>query len=102
MRHRLILSLCLAVLTRCAVASPPVAIDASTAGTLSNESTVALAIDDHLLPLRHNLCYYISKPSIRTEPVVKPEHDNRQAPDEIAALFYGTVIKDGSNFRMWY
>lgn len=102
MRYQHTLSFCLIVVATCATAAPPHTIDFPTVGTRSKESIVVLAIDDQLLPLRHNLCYYISKPSVRTEPVLKPERDNPNAPDEMAAHFYGTVIKDGDKFRMWY
>ena len=59
-----------------------------------------LSIDDHSLPLRRNLCYYISKPTVRPEPVLTPEKD-RNAPDGCATHFYGGVVHEGDRYRMW-
>ena len=63
---------------------------------------VLLAIDDHLLPFRRNLCYYLSRPRVRKEPVLVPSRDDANAADQLAAHFYGTVIVDEGRFRMWY
>ena len=52
--------------------------------------TTLLAIDDHLLPFRRNLCYYMSEPSVRKEPVVAPDG----AADANSAHFFGTVLHD--------
>ena len=38
-----------------------------------------LAIDDVSLPLRRNLCYYLTKPTVRPEPVLTPEKDRDAA-----------------------
>ena len=54
------------------------------------DNTVLLAIDDHLLPFRRDLCYYLSKPTVRVEPVLAPSEDNPNAPDHQVAHFYGT------------
>ena len=64
--------------------------------------TVLLAIDGQAFPLRRNLCYYLSKPKVRPEPVLGPTPDNPRAPDAVAAHFYGTVLHDGDRYRMWY
>lgn len=61
-----------------------------------------LAIDDCSLPLKKNLCYYLSKPSVRPEPVITPSRGNPHATDTLATHFYGTVLQDGGKFRMWY
>jgi hypothetical protein len=61
-----------------------------------------LAIDDHSLPWKKNLCYYLSKPTVRAEPVLTPSRDDPSAPDHIATHFYGTVLFDDGRFRMWY
>ncbi len=63
---------------------------------------IFLAIDDVALPLRRNLCLYLSKPKIRKEPVLTPSRDNPNAPDFMAAQFYGAVLQDQAKFRMWY
>lgn len=61
-----------------------------------------LAIDDQLLPLRENMVEYLSKPAVRTEPVLAPSKDDPLAPDQVAAHFYGAVLSDNGKFRMWY
>jgi hypothetical protein len=61
-----------------------------------------LAIDDTAFPLRRNLCLYLSKPAVRPEPVLEPEHDRSDAPDQAAAHFYGGVVHEGDKYRMWY
>ena len=61
-----------------------------------------LAIDDASLPLRKNVGLYLSKPNVRAEAVLKPSQFGSGAPDDLAAHFYGTVLHDGANFRMWY
>ena len=61
-----------------------------------------LAIDDVSLPLRKNVCLYLSKPTVRREPVLVPSPLESNAPDNLAAHFYGTVLHDGGKFRMWY
>ncbi len=61
-----------------------------------------LAIDDVSLQLRKNTCLYLSKPTVRPEPVLVPSRVDSDAPDNLAANFYGTVLQDGGRFRMWY
>ena len=61
-----------------------------------------LAIDDHSLPLRRHLAYYMTKPDVRKEPVLAPSLDDPRAPDHMVAHFYGTVLYDEGRFRMWY
>ncbi len=61
-----------------------------------------LAIDDISIPFRKNLGLYLSKPTIRAEPVLKPSPFGSGAPDDSAAHFYGTVLHDEGRFRMWY
>ena len=66
------------------------------------KDTLLLAIDDHSMPFRRCLCYYISKPKVRKEPVMMPRPDDPLAPDRSGSLFYGTVLLDEGKFRMWY
>ena len=66
------------------------------------EQTTLLAIDNTALPLRRNLCLYISKPAVRAEPVLSPELGNPDAPDNAATHFYGGVVHDDGRYRMWY
>lgn len=65
-----------------------------------------LAIDDSVMALREDLGYYITRPTVRSEPVLRPSPRDAMKPDNIAASFYGTVIEDtgpfGGRFRMWY
>src|ERR1051325_7507444 len=65
-------------------------------------NTVILAIDDVSLPFRKNLCFYLSKPAVRPEPVLAPSPFGSGAPDDSSAHFYGTVLQDAGRFRMWY
>ena len=68
----------------------------------SEDKATLLAIDNYALPLRKDLCYYLSKPTVRPEPVLSPSRDNPHATDYVATHFYGTVLQDGGKFRMWY
>jgi hypothetical protein len=61
-----------------------------------------LAIDDVSLPLRRNLCTYLSKPTVWPQPVLTPSRDNPNAPDFLATHFYGSVLHDQGRYRMWY
>ncbi|MCC6490874.1 MAG: prolyl oligopeptidase family serine peptidase [Candidatus Hydrogenedentes bacterium] len=63
---------------------------------------VLLAIDDASLPLKRDMCLYLSKPAVRPEPVLTPTRDNPNAPDFLATHFYGTVLFENGKFRMWY
>jgi len=73
-----------------------------TTGVAVETQAMLLAIDELLLPLRENVSYYLSKPDVRKEPVLRPSRENPKAPDQVAAHFYGTVLQDGAKFRMWY
>jgi hypothetical protein len=73
-----------------------------TTGVAVDKQALLLAIDEYLLPLRENVSYYLSKPNVHKEPVLRPTRDNPRAPDSVAAHFYGTVLQDGGKFRMWY
>ena len=61
-----------------------------------------LAIDNESLPLKRNLCLYLSRPTVRAEPVLTPERGNPDAPDNAATHFYGGVVHENGKFRMWY
>jgi hypothetical protein len=71
-------------------------------GSHVGRKVTLLAIDDFSLPLKKDLCYYLSKPKVRAEPVLSPSRDNPHATDYLATHFYGTVLQDGGKFRMWY
>ncbi|MBI4027738.1 MAG: hypothetical protein HY360_22320 [Verrucomicrobia bacterium] len=66
------------------------------------KKALLLAIDDVSLPLKKNLCLYLSKPRVRAEPVLTPSPIESNAPDHLSALFYGTVLHDEGHFRLWY
>ena len=61
-----------------------------------------LAIDDVSLPLERNLAHFLTTPTVRDEPVRTPSRENRDAPDYLAAHFYGTVFHEDGTFRMRY
>lgn len=61
-----------------------------------------LAIDDISLSWRKHVCLYLSTPKVRPEPVLVPSAPESNAPDNLAAHFYGTVLHDQDKFRMWY
>lgn len=76
--------------------------DLPSIGLSIEKQATLLAIDDFLLPLRKNLCYYLTKPNVRKDPVVVPSRDNPAAPDFASADLYGAVLRDGNKFRLWY
>ncbi len=63
---------------------------------------VLLAIDDHSLRDREHLVLTLNKPTVRRQPVLTPQRGNPNAPDSMAAHFYGTVLHDQGKYRMWY
>ncbi len=71
-------------------------------GVDAENRAVLFAIDDFLLPLRRNLCYYLSRPKVRKEPILAPRQGKLEALDSVSADFYGTVLFDEGKFRMWY
>ena len=71
-------------------------------GEFTGPKATLLAIDDYALPLRKDLCYYLSTPTVRTEPVLTPSRDHPHATDTALANCYGTVLRENGKFRMWY
>ncbi len=71
-------------------------------GVCVDNQAILLAIDDVSLAWKENVCYYLSKPQVRPEPVLAPSRDDPSAPDHLAAHFYGSVLHDEGLFRMWY
>lgn len=63
---------------------------------------ILLAIDNVSLPLRRNLALHLTRPSVRSEPVLRPRRDDPAAPDQLACIFYGTVLHEQGKYRMWY
>lgn len=101
--RRALFAACTLLLASGGQASPADPAPASLAmGTYQGNKLTLLAIDDYALPLRGELCYYLSKPTVRPEPVLTPSRNNPQATDGVATHFYGSVIQEGGKFRMWY
>lgn len=73
-----------------------------TTGITTKGQAMLLAIDDASLPLKRNLCIYMTKPEVRKEPVLAPRRGDPNAPDNLAAHFLGSVLLDQGKFRMWY
>lgn len=69
---------------------------------MNSNDTLFLAIDDVSLPVKKYLCYYLTKPEVRAEPILVPEPLESNAPDNQAAMFYGSVLHEAGRFRMWY
>jgi hypothetical protein len=70
--------------------------------TASVNRKILLAIDNVSLPLRRNLVLHLNHPRVRAEPVLRPRRDDPAAPDQLATIFYGTVLHDQGHYRMWY
>ena len=65
------------------------------------EEQVFFSFDDDSLPWRDNLQLTLERPKkYEGNPVLKPGPQG--SVDGNAALLYGTVIKEGSKYRMWY
>lgn len=68
---------------------------------IKTDRAVLFGMDDSYFPFRKNVSLHFNKPQVRKEPVLAPSSDPN-APDSIAAQFYGTVLHEGGKFRMWY
>ncbi len=65
------------------------------------DERVFFAFDDHSIPWRHNLKVSLVEAEKHSgNPVLR--RGPKGAPDHGHAILYGTVIKDGETFRMWY
>jgi hypothetical protein len=59
------------------------------------------AFDDHAIPWQHNVkLTLVQAEKYAGNPVLTPGPDG--APDAGHAFIYGSVIRDGGKFRMWY
>jgi hypothetical protein len=68
---------------------------------LRAEERVLFAFDDHAIPWQHNLKVTLVPATKHPEnPVLRRGPEG--APDHGHAALYGTVIRDGAKFRMWY
>lgn len=62
---------------------------------------VFFAFDDHSIPWKHNLKLTLAQADKHPgNPVLR--RGPKGAPDHGHAILYGSVIKDGDTFRMWY
>ena len=69
--------------------------------TLAPRETVFFAFDDENIAWQHNLKLTLVSPEKHAaNPVVRC--GPKGSPDYGHAILYGTVIHDGSKFRMWY
>ena len=65
------------------------------------DEQVFFAFDDHSIPWQHNLkVTLVPAEKHPANPVLRPGPAG--APDHGHAILYGTVIHDGTKFRMWY
>ncbi|QDV26388.1 glycoside hydrolase family protein [Aureliella helgolandensis] len=65
------------------------------------EDRVLFSFDDHSIPWRHNLkVTLVAAEKHPDNPVLRRGPEG--APDHGHAILYGTVLKDGDTFRMWY
>jgi hypothetical protein len=71
-------------------------------GIALQDTALLLSIDDATFTVKRNLCLYLTKPQVRLEPVLGPEPQDSNAPDNLATHFYGTVLHEEGRFRMWY
>ncbi len=59
------------------------------------------SFDDHTIPFRHNLFVTLNQPvKYNGNPVVPRGPEG--TPDAVRAQFYGSVVRVGSKWRMWY
>ena len=89
------------VLSLLAAAVAPASHAAPVAESPASPDTVLFAFDDHGIPWHHNLKLTLvqagkhpANPVLRRGPKGAPDHGH--------AVLYGTVLKDGDKFRMWY
>jgi hypothetical protein len=85
----------------CGIASGQGAGSTEKGSSEDNGEKTLFAFDDHSIPWQHNLKItlveankYPGNPVLRRGPEGAPDHGH--------AILYGTVIKDGKKFRMWY
>lgn len=102
MRYAFMLCMWISLAAVCRGNETPTTVTFPTIGTSVDGQATLLAIDNCSFPLQKDLCYYMTKPQVLPEPVLKPESDDPKAPDHVAAHFYGTVLQENGKFRMWY
>lgn len=74
---------------------------ASVAVHAAGETVHLFSFDDHSIPYRLNLKLTFTKPEKHPgNPVVPPGPEG--SVDSVRAQFYGSVIREGAKFRMWY
>ena len=91
MPHRLLPLFAVFIVTLCAVRSTQAETD----------EQVLFSFDDVSIPWRDNVKLTLVRPQKHSgNPVLKP--GGPESVDEMATLLYGTVLKEGDKFRMWY
>jgi hypothetical protein len=67
----------------------------------SNGNVTLFSFDDVSVPFTHNLRLTMHRPEKLAEnPVV--QRGGKGTPDEFGVQFYGSVVRDGDRYRMWY
>lgn len=67
----------------------------------SNGDVTLFSFDDVSVPFTHNLGLTMHRPEKLAEnPVVR--RGEKGTPDEFGVQFYGSVVRDGDRYRMWY
>src|SRR5688572_6845963 len=70
-------------------------------GSKASQERVFFAFDDHGIPWQHNLkLTLLPAEKHPANPVLRRGPEG--APDHRSAVLYGSVIKIGNKFRMWY
>jgi hypothetical protein len=75
--------------------------DVSSGKAPAKGDLVLFPFDDETIPWRFNLKLVLQRPArYPGNPIMKPASD--EAPDGFGNLLYGTVLKQGGKYRMWY
>ncbi len=74
---------------------------AESRGKKAARSLTLFAFDDVSIPFRQNLRVQMHQPRKHPENPVLPRGKEGE-PDDYRAQFYGSIIRDGGKFRMWY
>lgn len=70
-------------------------------GLGASDAIQLFAFDDHALPFKSNLKLTFSQPQKYPGNPVVP-HGPPGSPDAAGAVFYGSIIRVGAKYRMWY
>ncbi|MBL8848110.1 MAG: hypothetical protein JNG89_00410 [Planctomycetaceae bacterium] len=70
-------------------------------GAIATTGVTLFAFDDVSIPHRRNLRLNMHQPQKHPANPVLP-HGKPGEPDEYRAQFYGSIVREGGRFRMWY